>query len=895
MPRGAMLDADAVSDKINTDTANLVLLGLLKGEDSVSCPCWWCGPCCDSAGISPSNLRAAAAEMRTDWAAESIMPLLRQPVLVHFLRAHLSNRPHWTSSAELLAVLDLLDLLWAELGSDTPSAERRAELRSRCASLDASALAAAVEHAESSRRGLGPGYEAHEIECLRRLREGGRGPRKPAHTSAGVGAALSAASACEGAIAALCQLMRSPCPCDSSQSHGEARCRFREREVRETELAAALSGEGSEAVSGEGPHAETNGVFPETSPGRAVVPGRHLPWSSDLADAADTLGGGDYKAVRPVWLPWLPWSRRRSASGRGGPFGSGSQPPLLLRAHPIDEWRDEWSSMVRAAGVGAAAPSSAEAAAPPSPTKAAVAEAGRNGLPGGEADGLARATSLLARAVQLGCDDFPSSERFLPCARYCALLRRRVGHDSFEHVRPIGRGGYGRVWASFKRDTGACFAVKAMSRLLIVHRRAERHVLDELHCLRAVRSPFVCALHYAYATPDSLCLVLEWLQAGSLQWHLKKRRALARRGAGGGVGGDEHGAAATDEAAVPPLPFSEAEAQFFAACIVLGLEALHKARVVYRDLKPDNLLLRPNGFLVLTDLGLAAPLDAGGRASGKVGTRGYWAPEMVSRLPYGVEVDFWSLGVTLHCLWAESAPFNVDAAARSGALGATPVPPLADREARKALQDQLILTHQPPPPGPDGRGPEGGLSEEARDFLRRLLTKEPAARLGAAGGVAELMAHSFFVRGGGGGEGGGGGGTAAAAGLAATCWSSMRDSTAAPPMLPSSGEVNATSIAQVGATAAVPAGVTLTEEHHARFAGWEYVDTARAQAEVLETVRRREEGPGGMPGGGRHDGEAGGPAQASMGVWGDLAHAASRASICATRAAVACCVGDAPL
>jgi hypothetical protein len=124
-------------------------------------------------------------------------------------------------------------------------------------------------------------------------------------------------------------------------------------------------------------------------------------------------------------------------------------------------------------------------------------------------------------------------------------------------------------------------------------------------------------------------------------------------------------------------------------------------------------------------------------------------------------------------------------------------------------------------------------------------------------------------------------------------------------MLPSSGEVNATSIAQVGATAAVPAGVTLTEEHHARFAGWEYVDTARAQAEVLETVRRREEGPGGMPGGGRHDGgrhdggrhdgEAGGPAQASMGVWGDLAHAASRASICATRAAVACCVGDAPL
>ncbi len=75
------------------------------------------------------------------------------------------------------------------------------------------------------------------------------------------------------------------------------------------------------------------------------------------------------------------------------------------------------------------------------------------------------------------------------------------------------------MWCSVKRDSGGVFAVKRMQRKTIVGKRAEQHVLDELATLRAVRSPFVCALHYAYQTPSELCLVLEWLQVITTEYH----------------------------------------------------------------------------------------------------------------------------------------------------------------------------------------------------------------------------------------------------------------------------------------------------------------------------------------------------------------------------------------
>ena len=386
-------------------------------------------------------------------------------------------------------------------------------------------------------------------------------------------------------------------------------------------------------------------------------------------------------------------------------------------------------------------------------------------------------------------------------------------HDSFSHVRPIGKGGYGQVWASIKRDSGAGYAIKVMGRRRVVGKKAESHLLSELRCMQQVNSSFVCALHYAYATPDALCLVLEWLRGGSLQYHLKQRRAEVER-------------------RERRLPFEEGEVRFYAGCIVLGLEAMHAAGIIYRDLKPDNLLLDSTGYVKLTDLGMAQALPVSGSGSGsgaisgKSGTRGFWPPEMIRRQPYRFEPDWWTLGVTLHCMLGAHSPFSLEEAIRRGMLGARPPPAKSQLDARKALHDRVVLEHTPPPPA--------AASAHLVCFLAELLTKDKAHRLGTTGDAPQVMSHSFF----GGFD-----------------WAGLRSGMLPPPITPSTDAVHAGSIAEVGEVEQPQ--LDLEDAHFERFSCWEYRNTELMQREIATAVRTDATGGTGLqPGRGVSDGKA---------------------------------------
>ena len=91
--------------------------------------------------------------------------------------------------------------------------------------------------------------------------------------------------------------------------------------------------------------------------------------------------------------------------------------------------------------------------------------------------------------------------------------------------------------------------------------------------------------------------------------------------------------------------FDEHTAKFYAAEIVLALEYLHNMDIVYRDLKPENVLMNEDGHICLTDFGTSKILKEGEKTYSLVGTPEYCAPEMLEKIAYSMSVDWWSLGI----------------------------------------------------------------------------------------------------------------------------------------------------------------------------------------------------------------------------------------------------------
>ena len=129
-------------------------------------------------------------------------------------------------------------------------------------------------------------------------------------------------------------------------------------------------------------------------------------------------------------------------------------------------------------------------------------------------------------------------------------------------------------------------------------------------------SPFIVQLHYAFQTPEKLYFVMEFLVGGELFYHLRKEKK-----------------------------FTEERTVFYAAEITLAIECLHKNNVIYRDLKPENVLLDADGHVKITDFGLSKQGVAQGQKKAYTfcGTPEYLAPEIIKGVGHDKAVDWWSL------------------------------------------------------------------------------------------------------------------------------------------------------------------------------------------------------------------------------------------------------------
>ncbi|KAL2866742.1 serine/threonine protein kinase SCH9 [Aspergillus lucknowensis] len=276
--------------------------------------------------------------------------------------------------------------------------------------------------------------------------------------------------------------------------------------------------------------------------------------------------------------------------------------------------------------------------------------------------------------------------------RFEKTEKKQVGPNDFQILKLIGKGTFGQVYQVKKKDTRRIYAMKVLSKKVIIQKKEVAHTLGERNILvrtAMAASPFIVGLKFSFQTPTDLYLVTDYMSGGELFWHLQKEGR-----------------------------FQEPRAKFYIAELILALQHLHDHDIVYRDLKPENILLDANGHIALCDFGLSkANLTQNDTTNTFCGTTEYLAPEvLLDEQGYTKMVDFWSLGVLVFEMCCGWSPFYA--------------------EDTQQMYKNIAFGKV--------RFPRDALSTEGRNFVKGLLNRNPKHRLGAKGDAKELMAHPFF-------------------------------------------------------------------------------------------------------------------------------------------------------
>jgi len=204
---------------------------------------------------------------------------------------------------------------------------------------------------------------------------------------------------------------------------------------------------------------------------------------------------------------------------------------------------------------------------------------------------------------------------------------KKVSQDDFDVIKTVGKGSFGRVFMVKKKDTKRVYAMKVLKKEKVIARNQLQHTLSERKILSDISNPFLVGLRFAFQTTQKLFMVFDFFNGGELYSYISRGR------------------------------FTEERSRFYTAEILLGIEALHKNNVVYRDLKPENLLLDKEGHIRICDFGLSKEDVVGDTVKSICGTPEYLAPEVIRRQQYGKVVDWWSLGTLIWEMIVGLPPF----------------------------------------------------------------------------------------------------------------------------------------------------------------------------------------------------------------------------------------------
>jgi len=218
-----------------------------------------------------------------------------------------------------------------------------------------------------------------------------------------------------------------------------------------------------------------------------------------------------------------------------------------------------------------------------------------------------------------------------------------------------------------------------MSKLKIIDKKSEKSINSEREFLSKLHNPFIVNMHYAFQDTDNLYLVMDFLSGGDLRYHISRHHK-----------------------------FSEEQTRFFIAGIILSLKYIHGNHVIHRDIKPENLVLDNNGYVRITDFGIAKE-NLADNSSETSGTPGYMSPEVMRGKNHSYPVDYFAIGVIGYEFMKGVRPY----------IGRN------RREIKEQiLSKQACIKEEDTPKG---------WSKESVDFINKLIIRNQEKRLGYKG------------------------------------------------------------------------------------------------------------------------------------------------------------------
>lgn len=233
--------------------------------------------------------------------------------------------------------------------------------------------------------------------------------------------------------------------------------------------------------------------------------------------------------------------------------------------------------------------------------------------------------------------------------------------------------------------TNQSFALKAIKKAQVIELGQQGHIINEKKVMHMMNNNFLVNLRATYKDPRRVYFLLDACLGGELFTILRRRRY-----------------------------FDEPTSRFYAACVIEGFDYMHSKDIIYRDLKPENLVLDNLGYLKITDFGFAKVVPE--KTFTLCGTPDYLAPEIVTGQGHGKGVDWWTLGVLIYEMLASFPPFFDD----------EPI-----ETYRKIIKGRIKFPRY--------------FSAESKDLIKNLLRSKATRRLGViAGGAENIRKHQWY-------------------------------------------------------------------------------------------------------------------------------------------------------